>query len=377
MRYREFGNTGERISALGFGCMRLPEVERDGVWSVDQDKTDEMLRAAFALGVNYFDSAYYYCHNNSEAAVGRAVKPFRDKVLLSTKCPMGDEMKRRGDYRRFLETSLRRLDTDYVDFYHFWAIGRRVFDDKIIGMGLLEEALRAKEEGLIRHISFSFHDEVRHIRHIIDTAGVMETMLVQYNLLDRSHEEMIAYAAEKGLGVVAMGPVGGGRLAAPAGLYEKLTGKRSTASYELALRFVLGNQNISCALSGMETLEMVQANARIAGNEKPMDEQEWAQIAQAMEEIKKFGELYCTGCGYCQPCPQNIKIPHLFQLYTYYNVYGLTEYARKAFADYRANPAQHGNLLDACVSCGRCEKKCPQRLPILRELQKVEAVLGR
>ena len=376
MRYRKFGNTGEKISALGFGCMRLPEVEREGVWSVDQDKTDEMLGEAFALGVNYFDSAYYYCHDNSEAAVGRAVKPFREKVLLSTKCPMGDELKQRGDYRRFLETSLRRLDTDYVDFYHFWAINRRVFDEKIMGMGLLEEALRAKEEGLIRHISFSFHDEVQHIRHIIDTAGVMETMLVQYNLLDRSHEEMIAYAAEKGLGVVAMGPVGGGRLAAPAGLYEKLTGKHSAASYELALRFVLGNPNISCALSGMETLEMVRTNARVAGNEEPMDEQEWAQIAQAMDEIKKFGELYCTGCGYCQPCPQNIKIPHLFQLYTYYNVYGLTEYARKAFAEYRADPAQHGNLSDACVSCGRCEKKCPQRLPILQELQKVEAVLG-
>ena len=126
----------------------------------------------------------------------------------------------------------------------------------------------------------------------------------------------------------------------------------------------------------METLEMVRTNARVAGNEEPMDEQEWAQIAQAMDEIKKFGELYCTGCGYCQPCPQNIKIPHLFQLYTYYNVYGLTEYARKAFAEYRADPAQHGNLSDACVSCGRCEKKCPQRLPILQELQKVEAVLG-
>ena len=213
MNYRKFGNTGEMISALGFGCMRLPEYEKDEKWYIDEDKAIPMLHKAYENGVNYFDTAPYYCHHNSEITVGKALKPIREKVIISTKMP-ADTCKETADYRKRLEQSLRKLDTDYIDFYHFWGLSREEYDNVVLRLNLLEEAMRAKEEGLIKHISFSFHDKPEQIKYIIDTAeerGVpMETMLVQYNLLDRSNEEMIQYAASKSLGVVAMGPVGGG-----------------------------------------------------------------------------------------------------------------------------------------------------------------------
>ncbi|MBR6668204.1 MAG: aldo/keto reductase, partial [Clostridia bacterium] len=253
MQYRPFGNTGVNISTLGFGCMRLPEIQKeDGSWEVDQEKTDAMLMRAYELGVNYFDTALYYCHSNSEIAVGKALKPIRDKVYISTKCPL-ELVKEPGDFRKVLETSLKKLDTPYVDFYHFWGINQKTFDEKIVPLGLIAEAQKLKEEGLIRHISFSFHDSPEALKHIIDYGCIqgeaqaaatrgdseeslapigqvpdlhggsgLESVLLQYNLLDRANEEMIQYAAKKGLGVVVMGPVGGGRLAAPTELAQKL-----------------------------------------------------------------------------------------------------------------------------------------------------------
>ncbi len=376
MIYRKFGNTGEQISALGFGCMRLPEIEQeDGSFTMDYEKCDDMLRHAYELGVNYFDTAFFYCHNNSEIAVGRALKPFRDKVLISTKCPM-ENVKSKEDYRRQCELSLEKLDTDYIDFYHFWAINKEVFDQKIMGLGLIEEALKLKAEGKIRHISFSFHDDPDVIRHIIDSAPELETMLVQYNLLDRKNEEMIAYAASKGLGVLAMGPVGGGRLAVPVDVSKRLTGRENVATYELAFRFVLGNQNISCALSGMQTMEMVDQNAAIASLENPMSEAEWKELGEAIDNVKKFSELYCTGCNYCQPCPQGIVIPRIFNAYTYHNVYGLTDLAKKDYQDYITGPENPGKTVKDCVDCGLCEKKCPQKLKIREQLRKVEGILA-
>ena len=376
MNYRKFGNTGENISALGFGCMRLPEYEEDGKWLVDQEKATEMLLHAYENGVNYFDTAPYYCHSNSEEAVGKALKAVREKVMISTKIPVTD-CKSTGDYRKFLEKSLAKLDTPYIDFYHFWGINKKSFDEGIIGMHLLEEAKKAKEEGLIRHISFSFHDDAQNIKYIIDTAeekGIpMETMLVQYNLLDRSNEEMINYAGTKGLGVVAMGPVGGGRLAAPTDLYTKLTGKPSIATYELAFKFVLGNPYLSCALSGMQNIDMVEKNLVIGSDNTLLSKEEWTQLGDAVEQLKKFSELYCTGCSYCQPCPVGINIPHIFNLYTYHNVYGLTDYAKSEMNKYKA---EDGKTIENCKNCGLCEKKCPQKLKIREELSRVEGILA-
>ncbi len=374
MNYRKFGNTGEQISALGFGCMRFPELEAEGKKIVDLDKTDEMLAKAYEQGVNYFDTAPYYCNSNSEAALGHGVKAFRDKVLLSSKFPT-EVAKKPGDFRKQLESTLKNLDTDYLDFYHFWGINKGSFDNIIMAQELLKDAQLAKEEGLIRHISFSFHDDPMVIKHIIDTSenyGVpMESMLVQYNLLDRSNEEMLAYAQSKGLGTVAMGPVGGGRLAAPTELYAKLTGGKSVPTYELAFKFVLGNPDLNCALSGMQNLDMVMQNTALASGSTTFSEEEWKKLGDAMEQLKKFSELYCTGCKYCQPCPAGIEIPKIFNMFTYHNVYGLTDHAKHMFKEY---VEKDGKLRDACINCGYCERKCPQHLKIREELDKVEAI---
>jgi len=292
-------------------------------------------------------------------------------VLISTKAPTWN-LKATDDYRRLLEGSLSALQTDYVDYYHFWSLDKASFEETVLGLNLLREARRAKEEGLVRHISFSFHGKPEEIRYIIDRGEVFETMLVQYNLLDRSNEEMIAYAASKGLGVVSMGPVGGGRLAAPTELYQKLTGKQSMATYELALRFVLGNPHVSCALSGMQTVEMLRQNVRIAEDETPLSAEEWKQIGDALEELKKFSDLYCTGCGYCQPCPMEIDIPKLFGFYTYHNVYGLSGFAKQKYVEYGMKGGKTGA---DCSGCGQCEEKCPQKLKVRAELVRVGELL--
>ena len=375
MQYRKFGNTGVNISALGFGCMRLPEIQQeDGSWIVDQEKTNEMLMKAYEKGVNYFDTALYYCHHNSEIAVGKALKPIRDKVYVSTKCPL-DLVKKTEDFEAILDKSLAKLDMEYVDFYHFWGIDRKEFDEIIVPLGLLEEAERLKKIGKIRHISFSFHDTPEALKHIIDNGPQLETVLLQYNLLDRTHEEMITYARRKGLGVVVMGPVGGGRLAAPTELAQKL-GAGNFSTYELALRFVLGNPDVCCALSGMQTAEMVEKNTAIGALEVPMTEEQWRQAGKAMADLKKFSDLYCTGCNYCQPCPQGIVIPKIFQAYTYQNVYGLTQTAKNAWEKYLNNEKQPGVTSESCIDCGFCESKCPQKLSIRALLKKVEPVLN-
>ena len=375
MQYRRFGNTGVNISTLGFGCMRLPEIQKeDGSWEVDQEKTNAMLMRAYELGVNYFDTALYYCHSNSEIAIGKALKPIRDKVYISTKCPL-ELVKEPGDFRKTLETSLKKLDTPYVDFYHFWGINQKTFDEKIVPMNLIAEAQKLKEEGLIRHISFSFHDSPEALKHIIDNGEGLESVLLQYNLLDRANEEMIQYAAKKGLGVVVMGPVGGGRLAAPTELAAKL-GTEAVNTYELAFKFVLGNPGVCCALSGMQNIDMVEQNAKVASLENPMSEEEWRRVGESLENLKKFSELYCTGCGYCQPCPKGINIPKIFQAYTYLNVYGLTDLAKNTWKGYLTNEKNPGVSPAECVNCGYCERKCPQHLKVRELLKKVEGVLS-
>lgn len=370
MKYRDFGKTGLKISQIGFGCMRLPEIERDGQRVVDEEKAIPMLRRGYELGINYFDTAVGYNNGQSQYVVGRALKPFRDKVMISTKLPLG-MANETDDFKRVLFQSLERIDTSYIDFYHFHGINKRDFDEKIVPLKLMDEARKAIDEGLIRHISFSFHDDPNNMKYIIDRGEIFASVLMQYNLLDRSNEEVLAYAHEKGLGTVIMGPVAGGRLAAPSYLYEKLLGKKSGSTPELALRFVLGNKNVSCALSGMTTIEMVEENCRIGDEENPMSPEDWEKVTVMMEEIKKFSDLYCTGCAYCMPCPQGIDIPYIFNCYTYYNVYGLKDHARQMYARVGREERGVGSPVSDCVECRECEDKCPQRIEISRRLKEV------
>lgn len=375
MKYNDFGKTGVKLSALGFGCMRLPMIKSGDKDIVDEDKTTEMIRRAYELGVNYYDSAYFYNNGLSEIALGKALRGFRDKIHLSTKSP-GHLLKKLGDYRRILEEQLKKLDTDCIDFYHFHGIGYDNFLDTDKKTDWLNDAHKAKAEGLIKHISFSFHDKPESMIKLVDL-GIFESVLCQYNVVDRSNEQAIAYARSKGLGVAVMGPVGGGRVS---GLPKELAaqlGIQVKSSVELALRFVFANPNIDCALSGMGSIQMLEENAVIASNSDPLSKSEIEAINSMMAENQKLAQLYCTGCSYCMPCPAGVNIPHIFSMMNYYRVYKIEEYSKNGYAEIGTNEWVPGKRADACTECGACETKCPQKLPIREQLKESHRELKR
>ncbi len=375
MQYRDFGNTGVKVSALGFGAMRLPEEEIKGKYQVKEEESIEMIQRAFELGVNYIDTAYGYCHSQSELIVGKALQGWRDKVHLSTKL-LTWRVEKTGDYRRFLEEQLKKLNVEYIDFYHFHDLNEDRFKNIVLKHNLLKEAQKAKDEGLIKHISFSFHDKPEVMKRIIDFE-IFESVLCQYNLLDRSNEEAMAYARRKGLGVAVMGPVGGGRLVVSDILKEAICPDiKSTPA--LALKFVFANKNVSLALSGMENKKMVEENARTASLSEPLSSKQLHIIENFIENRKKKEEIPCTNCGYCEACPENVAIPEIFRLMNYYSVYGLKEYARnrKQYQNIDSGNKNERKQADACVECGECEQKCPQKIKIMERLKEAHKVLG-
>jgi predicted aldo/keto reductase-like oxidoreductase len=321
------------------------------------------------------DTAEAYSLNKSEVAVGKAIKGQRDKVYVSTKvsrvCESGDE------WRVHFDGCLQRLDTDYVDFYHHHNLQWKNYQKQLGPDGLMARCRQAAQEGLIRHVCFSSHDKSENIVKLIDT-GAFDGMLVQYNLLDRKNAEVIAYAHEKGMGVAVMGPVGGGRLAAPsARIRDMVGGARSTP--EVALRFVLSNPSVTLALSGMTTMEMVRENVATASQEGPLSAKEEQNIQAALEETGRLIDLYCTGCGYCMPCPNNVDIPGNFEAMNYYRVWGLEEHARELYGHLgkkRRRGAEVQTWAEACTECGECEPKCPQHIEIRKQLKETAAVLG-
>jgi uncharacterized protein len=375
VQYRRFGNTGVEISALGFGAMRLPRRTEDGKHIFDEQEGIRIIHRAFKLGVNYIDTAPHYCDGQSETIVGKALKGWRDKVYLSTKNSIDNASG--DDWRKRLEQSLTKLDVDYIDFYHMWGIGWEVFQNSIdVAGGPLEAAWKAKSEGLIKHLSFSFHDKPENMIKLVDT-GHFETVLCQYNLLDRSNEQAIAYADEKGLGVVIMGPVGGGRLGTPSEVIQQMLPGKVASSAELALRFVLANPGVTCALSGMGSMAMVEENARVASNSAPLAAGEIERIVASLDENKKLAELYCTGCNYCMPCPNDVNIPLNFQIMNYHKVYGLTQYAKSQYASIGTNDWMKGKKAEECTECGLCEEKCPQKIEIRKQLKETSEALGK
>lgn len=374
MIYRPLGNTGMKISSLGFGCMRLPMMEKGKKKIVDQDKVDQMFQRAFELGVNYFDTAWFYNDFLSEAAVGKALKPIRDKVYVSTKCP-SHLVKEPGDYTNFLKQQLERLDMDYVDVYHFHGIGYDKFLKIEKETGWLAEACKAKEEGLIKHIAFSFHDKPENMIKLIDL-GHFESVLCQYNLIDQSNKEAIEYAKKKGLGVIVMGPLGGGRVS---GLPIELTKELNIgvqSSVELALRFVFSNPHVDCALSGMENMAMLEENARHSEKRSELAPEEVTVLKSVMENNSKLADLYCTGCNYCMPCPFDVNIPHIFKMMNYHRVYNIKDYAIKGYADIGSSQFVKGKQADACTDCGVCETKCPQKIEIRKQLKESHKALS-
>ncbi|MDR2100994.1 MAG: aldo/keto reductase [Treponema sp.] len=376
MQYLEFGKTGIKVSRLGLGCMRLPSYEKDGKTVFDEEKGIALIRKAYELGINYFDTAPGYCDTVSEIIVGKALKGFREKVYLSTKNPI--ENASGDDYDKRLEMSLKKTDAGYIDFYHFWGISLDTFINKIcVPDGPLDRVKKWKAQGVVRHISFSFHDKPENLAEIIRRGdGVFESLLCQYNLLDRSNEEGMAFAHKEGLGVVVMGPVGGGRLGTPSQVIQNLLPGKVQSSAEVALRFVFTNPNIHIALSGMGSVAMLEENAALADNTSPLNQEEKSRLEATMKENERLAGLYCTGCKYCMPCPQGINIPEVFTLMNYHRVYKITEYAKQNYAQIGKVPWRQYKNAAACVECGICEDKCPQKLPIRAQLKETHKTLA-
>jgi len=371
MQYRVLGRTGLRVSALGFGTMRFKMA--DG--HVDQELAVQVLHRAMDLGLNYFDSAVGYCNAESEMVLGKALKGRRDGKVISTKYPPWNRSLTADDCRQVIEQSLSRLGVDVIDIYHMHSLDWETAQKVLAKGGAVDGARKAKEEGLVMHLGFSFHDDPKRMLDIIEAAPDFDVVTCQYNLLDRANEESMASAHDQGLGVVVMGPVGGGRLGFPSEQLQGMLPGGTRSTPEVALRFVLANPNVSVALSGMNTVEMVEENAATASRESTLTEDEQQAIVEALAENRRLADLYCTGCGYCMPCPNGVNIPENFRLMNLHRVWGLTGPARDRYQ--RFGPDRDNNLnAGACVECGECEPKCPQKIPIIEQLKETHRALA-
>ena len=374
MQYRKLGNTGLEVSALGFGAMRLPKGPDN---KVDQETSVALFQRAYELGVNYFDSAYMYDNGDSERAIGRFLADVpREKVIITTKNPVGhDWWKIPGDRptgqvcRDCLEEDLERLNTDYIDNYLFHSTFLMTFRTVVnTPNGPLEEARKAKQEGLINHIGISCHDIPDNMIKIIESAeGAIEMVVLQYNLLDRKNEVVIDYARENGIGIAVMGPVGGGRLIHPSKLYQDALGAKNTV--EAALRFVLSNPGVSTAMSGMNALEQVEQNVEIASRAEPLTDEEKVAIDRLQEENEELLDLYCTGCNYCMPCPHGINIPENFTALNLLRVHAMPDLAKEKYQGLGEAAAEY------CEECGTCAGRCPQHIDIQERLKEVAEAL--
>ena len=382
MRYVDFGKTGVSLSRLGMGCMHFPFREKDGKNIYDMEKSTALIHRAIEVGVNYLDTAPYYCDGMSEEIVGKALKGRREKVYVSTKCPIDNDS---GDeYDRWLERSLKKLDTSYIDFYHFWAISLDKFCNRVMEPdGPFERAKKAKSQGLIKHISFSFHDSLArekegdNLMEILKRGeGLLESLLCQYNIMDRNKGPGLELAHKMEIGTAVMGPLGGGRLASPGKAILDLLPARIHNSAELALRFVMSNEAVNVVLSGIANTEELEENARVTDNASGLSQDELNRIEMMMKENERLAGLYCTGCNYCMPCPAGLNIPEIFKIMNYHRVYGITDYAKKAYAEIGKNIDRNYANASACTGCGECEEKCPQKLPVREQLEETRKILA-
>ena len=330
-----------------------------------------LLRRAVELGVNYFDTATMYCGSDGQRALGDALKGgLREKVVLSTKNPYHETDEK--TWWANLENSLEQLQTSWIDVYnHHGMNAARLREVTIPVQSKWME--KARDQKLIRHICFSFHDNADGLRECV-RSGYPEVITLQYNLLDRQLEEPIAEAHERGIGIVVMGPVGGGRLGATSRTLEQLV-PGITRVPELALRFVLANPNVDVALSGMSDLAQLEENAATAADPVPLTPEHRALIEEQMARLKELAKLYCTGCNYCLPCPKDVAIPKIFDAYNRGRVYGLWQDAKNAYANIGKFDWTKGAKADACVECGECEKKCPQKIPVIAQLREARKAL--
>ncbi len=379
MLYRTMPKNGDRLSILGFGCMRLPVA--DG--HIDQRRATRQIRHAIDSGVNYIDTAWPYHGGESEPFVGRALKgSYRKKVKLATKLPSW-MIHTREEMDRYLNLQLERLKTERIDYYLVHGLSGGVWD-RMAALGVLEFLERAKADGRIVNAGFSFHGELPDFKRIVD-AYPWVFCQIQYNFVDDARQagtEGMEYAASKGLGVVVMQPLRGGMLGAAklppavAAIFGEAGSARTPAAW--ALSWVWNHHEVVLALSGMNDEAQIEENLALASRTEPhsLSAGELAVIGRAAETYRDIMKVACTGCGYCKPCPSGVNIPDCFDTYNQLHMFHDDAGAKFVYA-LRMSGMLSGEVgyASQCSRCGECIEKCPQFLQIPDLLEGVAAEL--
>jgi predicted aldo/keto reductase-like oxidoreductase len=378
MLYRKMPKNGDRLSILGFGCMRLP-VENG---KIDQDRAIRQIRHAVDNGVNYVDTAWPYHGGASETLLGRALKGgYRDRVKVATKLPSW-MIKGRADMDRYLAAQLGKLDTGRIDYYLLHALNGELWDT-LEGLGVIDFLHQAKEDGRIVNAGFSFHGLAEDFNRIVD-AHPWEFCQIQYNFLDQKNQAGTAglkYAAAQNLGVIVMEPLRGGNLglATPPPAVEEIWNEAKTrrTPAEWALRWVWNHPEVTVVLSGMNDEAHIAENLSIADNARA-DTLTGDELELVERVCRKYRELMvvgCTGCGYCMPCPSDVSIPVCFETYNKMHMFGEAEATKFSYAIRMSGILVDGKpkYASQCVECGECLEKCPQLIPIPDFLANVAA----
>lgn len=371
MQYRK-NKHGEDVSILGYGCMRF--TTKAG--RIDIDKAEKEILAAVEAGVNYFDTAYIY--TGSEAALGEIVERtgIREKINIATKLPQY-LISNSAAIDKYFAEELSRLRTNYVDYYLMHHLTDFSQWEKLKAIGIEDWIAKRKASGEIRNIGFSFHGTTEMFQKILNDYD-WDFCMIQYNYLDevaQAGKDGLKAAAAKGIPVWIMEPLRGGKLVnlLPESAKKMIAAHpHGWSAAEWGFRWLYNQSEVTCVLSGMNSLEMVQENARIASDAPAghFTKEDFDFISQIIAEIKRTEKVGCTGCRYCMPCPKGIDIPGIFRgwnlMYSETKVSGMKDYFQTTLL--RKDSA----FATACIGCGKCEKHCPQEIPIREMLKKAD-----
>ncbi len=378
MLYRRMPRNGEKLSILGFGCMRLPV--KDG--KIDEPSAIGQIRYAIDHGVNYVDTAWPYHAGESETLLGKALRDgYRNRVKVATKLPSW-MIKSRADMDRFLAAQLEKLGIEQIDYYLVHALNGTLWDN-VERSGVLDFLEQARKDGRIVNAGFSFHGLADDFKRIVD-AYPWVVCQIQYNYLDGNCQAGTAgleYAAAKGLGVIVMEPLRGGNLGkttpppAVAAIWNEAKVRRTPA--EWALRWVWNRPEVTLVLSGMNREDHVRENLAIASvaHAHALTEDELALVERVGRTYRELMQVGCTGCGYCMPCPSQVMIPLCFEEYDTMHMFGAMEELKFIYAVRLCGELVDGQpgYASQCVQCGECLQKCPQQIPIPDMLARVAA----
>ena len=359
--------------------MRLPLIDQNDPKTIDEPQAMEMIHYAIDRGVNYIDTAYPYHGQQSEPFVGRALQHgYRKKVYLATKLPSW-AITTHEDMDRYLNEQLERLATETIDFYLLHALKRDRWDN-LKNLRFPEFLDRAVQDGKIRYPGFSFHGDRENFKEIVD-AYDWTFCQIQYNYLDeyfQAGREGMEYAAQKGLGIIIMEPLRGGKIAGHVpesimAIWDEAETTRTPA--EWGLQWVWNHPEVSVVLSGMSSIQQVEENIRSAeqGYEASLSQREMHLINRVKAEYQRRIKVDCTNCGYCLPCPVGVNIPDCFSRYNTAFIFENFDEMQKKYTMF----ISESQRASQCVSCGECEEKCPQNIPIRERLQDVVEVFER